>query len=59
MDTQQPSSGQFHEKILEINNKLKDARDFDSAIKITAEELKIALEVNRIQIILHRTEQKS
>jgi hypothetical protein len=49
----------FHEKVSEINKKINDADEFDSALYIAAEELKKILEADRIQILLHRTEQNS
>lgn len=51
------SSSNVYEKIVEINNKLNHAEDFDSALTITIEELQKALDANQIQIILHRSEQ--
>ena len=55
MEKQPPEKIDFHKKVLEINKKLNDAKDFDSALTIAAEELKNALGVDRIQIILHRS----
>lgn len=49
----------FYEEIIEINKKLNNAEDFDNAIKIAVEELQQILDVNRIQIILQRSEQSS
>jgi hypothetical protein len=48
-----------YEKIFEINQKLNQAVDFDAALKIAVEEIQKALDVNRVQIILHRSEQDS
>jgi hypothetical protein len=49
----------LYERIVEINKRLNNAVDFDSALKIAVEELQKALDVNRVQIILHRSEQDS
>ena len=57
MDNQQPPAVNLHKMVLEINKRLNHAADFDSAIASASEELKIALDVEQIQIILHRTEQ--
>jgi len=57
MGNQKSSKADFHKTVLEINKKLNEAKDFDSALTIAAEELKKALDVERIQIILHRSEQ--
>ena len=47
------------EQILDINNKINDARDFNDALRIAAEEIARALHADHVQIILHRPEQKS
>ena len=59
MEDQPSKTFSFHEKVSEINKKINDAKDFDSALYIAAEELKKTLEADRIQILLHRTEQNS
>ena len=59
MGKQNSDEKDFHKNVLEINKKLNDARDFDSALTIAVEELKKALDVELIQIILHRSGQKS
>jgi len=46
-----------YEKIVEISQKLNNTVDFDTALKIAVEEIQKALDVNRVQIILHRSEQ--
>jgi hypothetical protein len=53
------STVDLHQRILEINKKISNAKDVDSALSTAAEELKKALEAERIQIILHRPEPDS
>ena len=57
MDTQQSPAANLHKTVIEINKKLNQAKDFDTAIKIASDELKKALEVEQVQVILHRSEQ--
>ena len=49
----------YSEKVLEINQKIDAAQDFNSALKIAAEEISKALVTDTLQIILHRPEQDS
>ena len=49
----------IYQKIFEISKQLNDASDFDDALKIAVEALREALNAERVQIILHRSEQDS
>ncbi|MCE1254629.1 MAG: hypothetical protein LWX83_13900 [Anaerolineae bacterium] len=49
----------IYQKILEISQQLNTASDFDDALKKAVEGLREALNVERVQIILHRSEQDS
>jgi hypothetical protein len=57
MGKQKSNEVDIHKTVLDIYKKLNDAKDFDSALTIATEELNKALEVDRIQIVLHRSEQ--